>query len=250
MELRPLGASGILVSSIGLGTVKLGRAAGVKYPTPVRIPDDAQAAYLLEFAAEMGINLIDTAPAYGTSEERLGGLLARTRDRWVICTKVGEEFDGTESRFDFSPTAVRASVERSLRRLRTDRADIVLVHSDGHAELRLEELGTLDALRDLKGRGLIRAFGVSTKSLEGALRAIRSCDCIMVTLNPDQTADLPAIDAAQKAGVGVLVKKALSSGHAADPIRAVRFALGTPGVSSVIIGTTNPEHLGCFRSPL
>ena len=124
MELRPLGTNGPLVSVLGLGTVKLGRTTGVKYPTPFVVPTDGEARVLLDTARELGINLIDTAPAYGTSEERLGALIGGTPNGWkdwVICTKVGEEFDGTgggRSHYDFSAQAVRRSVERSLRRLK------------------------------------------------------------------------------------------------------------------------------------
>src|SRR5690606_33729328 len=89
---RPLGSTGFKVSPLGLGTVKLGRDQGVKYPTGFTIPGDDDASLLLAQARELGINLIDTAPAYGRSEERLGPLLRGQRDEWVIVSKVGEEF--------------------------------------------------------------------------------------------------------------------------------------------------------------
>ena len=92
MKLRPLGSTGINVSPLGLGTVKLGRNQQVKYPQGFDIPDDAQVSELLALAWELGINFIDTAPAYGTSEQRLGQLLPRADD-WVIMTKVGEIFE-------------------------------------------------------------------------------------------------------------------------------------------------------------
>lgn len=254
MELRPLGRTGIRVSVLGLGTVKLGRSSGVKYPTPVIIPDDDAARDLLHAAAEVGINLIDTAPAYGTSEERLGRLLPGARDRWVICTKAGEEFDGGISRFDFTRGAIIASAERSVQRLNAGHLDILLLHSDGVVEHDLENSGALDALVTLKQRGIVRCFGVSTKTLEGALAAIAVCDVVMLTLNPEATADLPAIHAARERGVGVLVKKALASGrlglgldHAGDSDGALRallgFAAGVVGVSSVIVGTTSAVNL-------
>jgi aryl-alcohol dehydrogenase-like predicted oxidoreductase len=236
-----------MVSPLGLGTVKFGRSQGVKYPTAVRIPSDAEAAALLDRAAELGINLLDTAPAYGNAEERLGQLLQGQRDRWVICTKVGEEFEQGVSRFDFSPAAIVASVERSLRRLRTDVIDVALVHSDGAIETAMESAGVLDALRSLRDRGLIRAFGASTKTIEGGLLAVRTCDVVMLTLNPQQQDDLEAIRRAHAAGVGVLIKKVYGSGHLAQDDagrrRCLELALGTPGVSSVIIGTTSPTHL-------
>jgi aryl-alcohol dehydrogenase-like predicted oxidoreductase len=98
---RPLGNTGLIVSPLGLGTVKLGRDQGVKYPNGFTIPDDAAARALLDQARALGINLIDTAPAYGVSEQRLGPLLRGQREDWVIVSKVGEEFENGQSRFDF-----------------------------------------------------------------------------------------------------------------------------------------------------
>lgn len=263
-----------MVSPIGLGTVKLGRSTGVKYPRPFDIPDDASAAELLRAAQRLGITLIDTAPAYGEAEERLGRLLPACggRDRWVIATKAGEEFDPatTESRFDFSPAAVRASVERSMKRLKTDRLDIVLLHSDGRDEWIMRESGGLDALEKLKKQGKVRAVGISTKTPAGGVLAVESgrCAVVMLTLNLRQQDDLPAIRAAAERGVGVLIKKALASGHILSepeaqaredahalsepeaPAReeslldqSLRFVLSQQGVSSVIIGTISPSHL-------
>lgn len=250
MVLRPLGKTGILVSPLGLGTVKLGRTEGVKYPRPFEIPDDHAAGALLDTARSFGINLIDTAPAYGRSEERLGALLAGRRDAWVICTKAGEEFENGVSRHDFSPAAIAASVERSLRRLRTDRLDIVLLHSDGDDLEILERSGALEALQRAKAAGQVRAIGASTKTPEGAILAATRCDVVMLTLNPHTTADEPALEHARRSGAGVLIKKALDSGrlpqssNAADAVdSALRFVLTKPAVSSVIIGTINPDHL-------
>ncbi len=84
MELRDLGGTGIRVSSLGLGTVKFGRNEQVKYPRAFQLPDDRQIRALLELAIDLGINLLDTAPAYGSSMERLGKLLPGPRERWVI----------------------------------------------------------------------------------------------------------------------------------------------------------------------
>src|SRR5690606_39506858 len=71
---RPLGNTGLQASPLGLGTVKIGRNQGVKYPSGFDLPDDGQVRDLLALARGLGINLLDTAPAYGTSEERLGPL--------------------------------------------------------------------------------------------------------------------------------------------------------------------------------
>ncbi|MBL8746693.1 MAG: aldo/keto reductase, partial [Phycisphaerae bacterium] len=92
---RPLGRTGLKVSPLGLGTVKLGRNRGVKYPAEFEIPTDVQAAELLRRAQKLGITLLDTAPAYGEAEERIGRIIGSCggRDRWTIVTKAGEEFD-------------------------------------------------------------------------------------------------------------------------------------------------------------
>ena len=243
---RSLGETGLEVSTLGLGTVKIGRNQGVKYPTGFELPDDAHVSRLLDIAAELGINLLDTAPAYGTSEERLGKLL-RNRDRWVLCGKTGEEFENGKSYFDFSASHTRHSVERSLRRLRTDWLDLVLVHSDGNDERIINDTDCFATLEQLKQEGLIRAFGISGKTVAGGLLALKQADVVMVTHNLTYTDELPVIREAHRRGKGVLVKKALNSGHAvnsANPVRdSLRFCLDEPGVSSIIIGTINPDHL-------
>jgi aryl-alcohol dehydrogenase-like predicted oxidoreductase len=80
MRLRPLKGTDLKVSPVGLGTVKFGRNEGVKYPTSFDIPDMDELSNLLALAKEIGINTLDTAPAYGLSEERLGELLKGQRD--------------------------------------------------------------------------------------------------------------------------------------------------------------------------
>ena len=247
MELRPLGRTGVLVSVLGLGTVKLGRNQAVKYPRPFDLPTDAEALALLDTAAALGINLLDTAPAYGSAEERLGKLLAGRRDRWILSTKVGEEFERGRSRFDFSVEHTIASVDRSLARLGTDHLDIVLVHSDGD-DLAAMDQGVMEALARCKQAGKVRAIGMSPKSIAGARAAMPLSDVLMLTLNEAEPQMLPVVREARAAGVGVLIKKGLRSGHlptdTADPIeQCFRYLLAEPGVSSVVVGTVNPAHL-------
>ena len=248
MELRPLGSTGIEVSPLGLGTVKIGRDQQVKYPRGFTIPDDAAVRELLELARELGINVVDTAPAYGNSEERLGQLLPDKAD-WVIVTKVGEIFENGESRFDFSAEHTRMSVERSLRRLGRDWLDVVLVHSNGDDMQIIEHEGALEELDRLKSAGLVRAFGMSTKTTEGGLWIVEHTDVVMATCNPVDTHDLPVIRRASELNKGVLVKKGLMSGHADASAggsgieAALEYVFQTPGVSSMITGTINPDHL-------
>ncbi|WP_248796005.1 aldo/keto reductase [Pseudomonas sp. MWU13-2105] len=246
---RALGSTGLRVSPLGLGTVKLGRDQGVKYPRGFQIPDDQQARHLLQLSRDLGINLIDTAPAYGRSEERLGPLLRGQRQEWVIVSKVGEEFEAGQSSHDFSAAHTRFSVERSLQRLETDFIDLVLVHSDGNDLAILEHSEVYQTLAALKGEGKIRAFGFSGKTVEGGLRALEQGDCAMITYNLNEQGEKPVIDYAASHGKAILVKKALASGHAClapdiDPVRAsFELLFAQPGVASAIVGTINPLHL-------
>ncbi len=249
---RVLGKSGLEASVLGLGTVKLGRNQGVKYPTGFELPSDANAVALLETALSYGINLIDTAPAYGTSEERLGQLLPSLsvpRDQLLLASKVGEEFVNGDSFHRFTPEHTRVSIERSLQRLRTDWLDLVLIHSDGNDLHIVQHSGVLETLAEIKAAGKIRAFGMSTKTVDGGLAAAQLSDVMMITYNPWHTEEESVLDYCAKQNVGVLVKKAFGSGHfgateAADPVRAsLDFIFRHPMASSVIAGTLNPDHL-------
>jgi aryl-alcohol dehydrogenase-like predicted oxidoreductase len=140
------------------------------------------------------------------------------------------------------------SIERSLRRLRTDYLDLVLIHSDGNDEAILQQGECVRALQDCRRKGLVRAIGMSTKTLTGALRAVRELDVVMLTYNLQQREDLPAIELARDLGKGVFVKKGLMSGHVQqagrDLVReSLALVLGEPGVHSLIAGTINPAHL-------
>src|SRR5258708_25583462 len=220
MILRPLGQTGIVVSLLGLGTVKFGRNQKVKYPEPFELPSDSEIESLLDLALELGINLLDTAPAYGTSEERLGKLLGHRRGQFVITTKTGEEFgsDGV-SRYDFSAEHTRQSIERSLRRLRADRLDGVLVHCNSEDLQALVHSPVLETLQGFKDRGLIRSFGASTNSVPGGLKAVELSDMVMATFNATQTQDKPVIERAAELRKGVLIKKGLQSGHGGGTLR-------------------------------
>ena len=242
MKLRPLGSAGIDVSPLGLGTVKIGRNEQVKYPQGFEIPDDSQVSELLALAWDLGINFIDTAPAYGTSEQRLGQLLPNRED-WVIMTKVGEIFENGQSRFDFSAQYTRRSVERSLKTLKRDMVDIVLVHSDGNDMDIINDGAAFETLDRMKQQGLIRAYGMSTKTVAGGLWIVEHTDVVMATYNLETDEELPVLELAQQLNKGVVIKKGLQSGHAGNVEQAFRHVLTQPGVSSMIVGTINPVHL-------
>ena len=248
MELTELGSTGIKVSPLGLGTVKIGRDQQVKYPSGFKIPDDAAVRDLFDLAWELGINTLDTAPAYGNSEERLGKLLPNRHD-WVIVGKVGEIFERGESSFDFSAKYTRMSVERSLRRLRRDVIDMVLVHSHGDDMAIIQNEAVCDTLLELQHEGKLKAVGMSTKTVEGGLWCAENMDVVMATYNPTYTDELPVLQRAAELNKGVLIKKGLQSGHADSAAggggveEALRFVFAQPAVHSVVVGTINPKHL-------
>lgn len=245
---RPLGTLGVSVGLIGLGTVKFGRDSGVKYPGTTRIPSDEEASALLDAAERFGVTVLDTAPAYGVSEERLGRLLRGRSHPWFLVTKAGEEWDGAVSRFDFSGPAVRSSIERSLARLGVEQLGCVLLHSDGVAEN--DPAGFREAIDELsraKASGKVRGIGASIKSFQGAVRALEWADVLMLEFGGSDSMEVVS-ERAEQRGVGILAKKALASGHleklGPNPIRsAMKRALAIPGVCSIVVGTTNIGHL-------
>lgn len=248
MKKRTLGSTGIDVSVLGLGTVKIGRNQQVKYPVDFELPDDNTVIELFELAQSLGINFIDTAPAYGSSEERLGELLPNRHD-WVIVTKVGEIFEGKQSRFDFSYSHTITSVEESLLKLKRDVLDVVLVHSDGNDMAIINDEPVFEALESLKTKGLIKAYGMSSKTVEGGSWVVENCDVVMATVNLEYDEERLVLALAEKLNKGVIVKKGLQSGHADSSSggggieKAFQHVLNQPGVSSMIVGTINKKHL-------
>ena len=249
---KNIAETGLAVSPLGLGTVKLGRTAGVKYPDSFKIPDDVQTLKLLSEASELGINLIDTAPSYGNSEQRLGQLLPKLNREWVIATKVGELFnaDLAQSHYNFTAEFIKQSVVQSLKNLRRDVLDIVLIHSDGNDQHIIQHLGVLEILNDLKQQGLIRATGMSTKTVNGGLLAIQQSDIAMVMHNSGYQDEQAVLDQAATSNKAVFIKKALNSGHLAssssvtDPVQASFDTIyQNPAVTSIVIGTITPSHL-------
>ncbi len=246
MELRPFGNTGIMISPLGLGTVKFGRNEQVKYPLPFEIPKDSEVSKILSVAYELGINVLDTAPAYGNSQERIGSLLPGRRDEWIIISKIGEQFINGESIFDFTKKKTIKTIETSLKKLKTNYIDCILIHSNGDDLAILENSDTLEALNLLKDRGYIRSFGMSTKTTEGGLKAIEYTDAVMVTCNIKNNKDKEVLQLAEYKQKGVLIKKGLMSGHFStnDELEdSMRFVFNQPGVNSLIVGTINLEHL-------
>jgi len=242
MVRRPLGRTGLSISPIALGTTKLGRNTDVKYPFPFALPSDREVAALLDCARAAGVNLIDTAPAYGESERRLGRLIKGYRHEVVLCTKCGERYADGLSSYDFSARAIIASAEQSLRNLRTEYVDILLLHSDGRDLEILTQTDALSGLTRLKETGKIRAAGISAKTIDGVLEACHALEVVMAPFSQEETALAEALGEAHLRGMGVLAIKGLQSGYL-QAGRAIDFVLCRPFIDALVVGTINPKHL-------
>ena len=126
MDKRILGSAGLEVSAIGFGCMGMSQSFG---PNP---GDRGQMMSLLRTAVDLGVTFFDTAEVYGpfVNEELVGEALAPVRDQVVIATKFGFAFDaqGRQTGLDSRPEHIREAVDGSLRRLRTDRIDLLYQH--------------------------------------------------------------------------------------------------------------------------
>ena len=166
MNKRILGRSDLEVSVLGLGCMGMSHAYGEP-------PDRAAMVALLRAAVERGVTLFDTAEVYGpfTNEELVGEALAPVRDRVVIATKFGFDIDpetGRQRGVDSRPEHIRQVVEASLKRLRTDRIDLLYQHRVD-PKVPIEEVaGTVG---ELIGAGKVRHFGLSEAGVAMIRRA-------------------------------------------------------------------------------
>jgi len=242
MQTAPLGNTELAVTPLGFGAFKIGRNEKTKYPDPYDLPDDSTVERLLHAVLDLGINYIDTAPAYGLSEARIGRFLSHRRSEFVLSTKVGETFEDGRSWYDYSSAAVQSSIDRSRQRLKTDVLDIVFIHSDGHDLHLLNETDCVETLLELKRRGSIRAVGFSGKTVAGAKAALQWADVLMVEYHLNDRSHAEVIEEAVRRGTGIVVKKGLASGHL-PPARAIATVLDNRGVSSLVIGGLNVDHI-------
>ena len=174
MNHKPLGNSGISASVIGFGTWVLG--GGQIWG---RDTDDKESIRTIHSALDLGINLIDTAPAYGfgRSERVVGAALQDRRDKAILATKCGlwwndergsyfTEFDGKRLYRSLRPDTIRIELESSLCRLRTDYIDLYQTHWPATPPDMTPIADTMATLLKLKDQGKIRALGVCNVSLE------------------------------------------------------------------------------------
>jgi len=248
-------------------------------------------------ALELGVNLIDTAAMYGDSEEKIGRALRGRRQQFLISTKCGRSLPprltlsgffvraqrklrrsmGLEEQYeslDWHPRAIEWSIHRSLRRLKTDTIDLLLLHSCSEETLRKDEV--LGVLHRARKSGKVRFIGYSGDG-PAALCAIQSgqFQAVEMSINiADQDAIETVLPFAIQKGMGVIAKRPLAnnlwkSAQRPDPVRyphyqvywerlrklrydflqtdraseiGLRFTLSVPGAHTAIAGTTNPEH--------
>ena len=149
IDYHPLGASGLKVSKLWLGTMMFGDQT-----------DAAEAANMVAAARDAGVNAIDTADVYagGESERITGRLIAADRERWVVATKLANPMGPGPNDRGLSRRHVLAALDASLQRLGTDRVELLYLHRED-ASTPLEE--TLMAVADLIRAGKVLHFGLS-----------------------------------------------------------------------------------------
>ena len=160
---HPLGASGLKVSKLWLGTMMFGDQT-----------DGVQAASIVDASRDAGINAIDTANAYaaGESERITGRLIAADRERWVLATKLANPMGPGPNERGLSRKHMMSAVDASLKRLNTDFVDVLYLHREDPTTP-LEE--TLTAVAQLIERGKVHHFGVSNFRAWRVARVVEMC---------------------------------------------------------------------------
>ncbi len=277
MNKRVLGKSGLEISEISFGTVSLGipYGIGVKNRDDMIQPDDAVA--LLQSALSKGINFFDTARGYGDSEGILGRAFKGRRDEVVICTKPAHVYDSHIGQKLPDSAQIRQildkSLDTSLKQLQTDYIDVLMSH-DCTAEF-MDNPAVIDFFQTAKKKGVIRATGISTYTVEESFRSINSglWDVIQLPFNLMQQSQSQVFGLAKENGVGLVIRSVLLKGILTDrgdnlhpelesvkkhrelykellndDIRtlsdlATKFVLSFDEISSVLLGIDKPEYL-------
>lgn len=200
METTTLGRTGLKVSRLAFGAGPIGYLES----------DQTEASRLLNRLLDRGVTVIDTAAAYLGSEELIGQAVGHRRDEYVLLSKCGRKVDGVEGE-DWSAQVVAATVDRSLRRLKTDHLDVMLLHSCRKEVLeRGEALGALERAREA---GKIRFAGYSGDNEAAAFAVdLPHVDVLMCSLNLCDQVNLDqALPMAAKAGTGVVAKRTVAN---------------------------------------
>jgi predicted aldo/keto reductase-like oxidoreductase len=246
---RILGRTKEQVSTLALGTWPCGRSADV---------DTAGVARIVNEALELGITFIDTARNYGKAEEGIGQALGSRRNQVFLTTKVWAD----------TAREARQSLEESLRALKTDHLDLVYLHSVGNRDAGrvLADDGALTYLLQQKEAGTIRFVGISGHSrVETFVPIVETglIDVMMVAMNfVDRHIygfEEKVLPVANRLGVGVACMKVFGGirggfgaadgpnpGPQLNPAyiqQAIRYALGLPGVATLVIGPHTVDQL-------
>jgi aryl-alcohol dehydrogenase-like predicted oxidoreductase len=260
MEKRRLGNTDMAVSFLGFGGSEIGYEGASSGPVK----------RLLNQALDTGLNVIDTAECYLTSEELIGAAIGARRRDYYLFTKCGHEHGWSQP--DWRPDSLLRSIERSLKRLKTDCVDLVQLHSCDEDELR--KGGVIDALKRARERGQTRYIGYSGDG-KAALYAVEcgAFDTLQTSVNiADQEALDLLLPLAQCRGMGVIAKRPIANvaWHNGDRppddfygrvywerlralkysfiegdlkaavATALRFTLSVPAVHTAIVGTAKP----------
>ncbi|SDL37930.1 aldo/keto reductase [Nonomuraea jiangxiensis] len=218
-----LGRTGLRVSRLGYGAMELRGPQAWGRP----ISDD-EARTVLNTVLDSGTNLIDTSPDYGDAEEHIGRWISHRREEFVLSSKCGCPLaaDGdprTAPPHVYTRANVRACVEQSLRRMRTDHLDILMVHmSPSVAVLKAED--TIAEMRALQDEGMIRFTGMSGNlpNLPDHI-ALGAFDVFLLPYSPLDRSHERLLGAAAAAGAGTIAR-----GSIARPLTAPPEALPEP----------------------
>ena len=227
-----------MVSELSLGTVELGLEYGIPTGGEPMKPDERHAAQVLNLALALGINLLDTARAYGDAERIIGRTLKGRRTDFILVSKVAAV-----------PQQVQSAVEESLRALQTEHIDVMLMHCGADADPDEATAGELVRMREA---GKIRFLGASVYGEQAALRAIEAgwCDCIEIAYSLlDRRPERAVLDLAARRRTGVLARSVLLKGALTSRIRSLpaSFALLSNAVECVLQATgTSIEDLPEF----
>jgi predicted aldo/keto reductase-like oxidoreductase len=242
MEFRPLGKTGLKVSLLSMGTLTIG-------PLQASLPID-EGALLIGEALSHGINLLDTAELYGTYGYIREALL-RSKSPALIASKS----------YAISAQDMEASLEKALAETGRNVIDLFMLHQQESALTLRGHRGALDFLVNSRGKGLVRAVGISTHHIAAviAAAAMEEIDFVFAPLNlqglgiqdGSVTEMSHALSEAFDAGKGVLVMKPLGGGHLRKDVEAnLRFLRDLPFVSSVVIGLQDCDELLMAHSVL
>ena len=213
---RPLGKTGLEVTTLGFGAMELRGA-----PRGPEVSDEA-AEQVLNAVLDGGINFIDTSPDYGQSEELIGRFISHRREEYFLASKCGcpigqpPPAPGERPPHLFTEENVRAGVEQSLERMKTDHLDLVQFHASP-SRSELEEHGALDALLALKAEGKMRFVGMSgtLPNLPEQI-AMGVFEAYQIPYSAVQREHEAVIAQASAAGAGIVIRGGAARGQPSD----------------------------------